>query len=40
MVTQLSKLGRFSVGIAGSDGKIVQASRKKKIVIINERGKK
>ncbi len=40
IVTELIKLGRSSIGITGADGKVIEGSRKKKIVILNERGKK
>ncbi|BBG24576.1 [LysW]-aminoadipate/[LysW]-glutamate kinase [Sulfuracidifex tepidarius] len=40
IVTGLVNLGRNPIGITGADGKMVIAQRKKRIVIINERGKK
>jgi len=40
IVRMLQKNGINAVGLSGIDGKIIQAERKKKLLIINEKGRK
>ncbi|MGI0070325.1 MAG: [LysW]-aminoadipate/[LysW]-glutamate kinase [Nitrosotalea sp.] len=40
IVGMLQKNGINAVGLSGVDGKIIQAERKKKLVVINEKGRK
>jgi len=40
IVCMLQKNGINAIGLSGIDGKIIQAERKKKLLIINERGRK
>jgi len=40
IVSMLQKNGINAVGLSGIDGKLIQAERKKKLVIINEKGRK
>ncbi|TLX94361.1 MAG: [LysW]-aminoadipate/[LysW]-glutamate kinase [Thaumarchaeota archaeon] len=40
IVGMLQKNGINAVGLSGIDGKIIQAERKKKLVVINEKGRK
>jgi acetylglutamate/LysW-gamma-L-alpha-aminoadipate kinase len=40
IVRMLQKNGINAVGLSGVDGKIIQAERKKKLLIINEKGRK
>ena len=40
IVGMLQKNGINAVGLSGIDGKIIQAERKKKLIIINEKGRK
>ena len=40
IVSMLQKNGINAVGLSGIDGKIIQAQRKKKLMIINEKGRK
>ena len=40
IVGMLQKNGINAVGLSGVDGKIIQAERKKKLIIINEKGRK
>ncbi len=40
IVQMLQKNGINAIGLSGVDGKIIQAQRKKKLLIINERGRK
>ncbi len=40
IVGMLQKNGIDAVGLSGVDGKIIQAERKKKLVVINEKGRK
>jgi len=40
IVRMLQKNGINAVGLCGIDGKIIQAERKKKLIIINEKGRK
>ncbi|MEK6877526.1 MAG: acetylaminoadipate kinase, partial [Thermoproteota archaeon] len=40
IVGMLQKNGINAVGLSGVDGQIIQAERKKKLVIINEKGRK
>ncbi len=36
----LQKHGINAVGLSGVDGKIIQAERKKKLIVMNEKGRK
>jgi acetylglutamate/LysW-gamma-L-alpha-aminoadipate kinase len=40
IVGMLQKNGINAVGLSGVDGKIIQAERKKKLIVINEKGRK
>ena len=40
IVQMLQKNGINAVGLSGVDGKIIQAERKKKLLIVNEKGRK
>jgi acetylglutamate/LysW-gamma-L-alpha-aminoadipate kinase len=40
IVMMLQKNGINAVGLSGVDGKIIQAERKKKLIVINEKGRK
>ena len=40
IVRMLQKNGIDAVGLSGIDGKIIQAERKKKLIIMNEKGRK
>ena len=40
IVRMLQKNGINAVGLSGIDGKIIQANRKKKLIIMNEKGRK
>ena len=40
IVCMLQKNGINAIGLSGIDGKIIQAERKKKLIIINEKGRK
>jgi len=40
IVRMLQKNGINAVGLSGIDGKIIQAERKKKLIVINEKGRK
>src|SRR3972149_2136470 len=40
IVCMLQKNGINAIGLSGIDGKIIQAERKKKLLIINEKGRK
>jgi acetylglutamate/LysW-gamma-L-alpha-aminoadipate kinase len=40
IVLMLQKNGINAVGLSGVDGKIIQAERKKKLLIVNEKGRK
>ncbi|MEX0657362.1 MAG: [LysW]-aminoadipate/[LysW]-glutamate kinase [Nitrosopumilaceae archaeon] len=40
IVLMLQKNGINAVGLSGVDGKVIQAERKKKLVIVNEKGRK
>ena len=40
IVGMLQKNGINAVGLSGIDGKIIQAERKKKLIVINEKGRK
>ena len=40
IVLMLQKNGINAVGISGVDGRVIQAERKKKLVIVNEKGRK
>ena len=40
IVKMLQKNGINAVGLSGVDGKIIQADRKKKLIIMNEKGRK
>ena len=40
IVKMLQKSGINAVGLSGIDGKIIQADRKKKLIIMNEKGRK
>ena len=40
IVGMLQKNGVNAVGLSGVDGKIIQAERKKKLIVINEKGRK
>jgi [amino group carrier protein]-L-2-aminoadipate/L-glutamate 6-kinase len=40
IVVMLQKNGINAVGLSGIDGRIIQAERKKKLVVINEKGRK
>jgi acetylglutamate/LysW-gamma-L-alpha-aminoadipate kinase len=40
IVRMLQKNGINAVGLSGVDGKIIQAERKKKLIVINEKGRK
>ncbi len=40
IVSMLQKNGINAVGLSGIDGQIIQAERKKKLVVINEKGRK
>src|SRR5215831_9665618 len=40
IVGMLEKQGINAVGLSGIDGKIIQAHRKKKLIVINEKGRK
>ncbi len=40
IVSMLQKNGINAVGLSGIDGKLIQAERKKKLIIINEKGRK
>ena len=40
IVQMLQKNGINAVGVSGIDGKVIQANRKKKLIIMNEKGRK
>lgn len=40
IVVMLQKQGINAVGLSGVDGKIIQAERKKKLIVMNEKGRK
>jgi acetylglutamate/LysW-gamma-L-alpha-aminoadipate kinase len=40
IVRMLQKYGINAVGLSGVDGKIIQAERKKKLIVMNEKGRK
>jgi [amino group carrier protein]-L-2-aminoadipate 6-kinase len=40
IVRMLQKNGINAVGLSGADGKVIQADRKKKLLIVNEKGRK
>jgi [amino group carrier protein]-L-2-aminoadipate 6-kinase len=40
IVSMLQKNGINAVGLSGIDGKIIQAERKKKLIVMNEKGRK
>ena len=40
IVQMLQKNGINAIGLSGLDGKIIQADRKKKLIIMNEKGRK
>ena len=40
IVQMLQKNGINAVGLSGMDGKVIQANRKKKLIIMNEKGRK
>ena len=40
IVKMLQKNGINAVGLSGMDGKVIQANRKKKLIIMNEKGRK
>ena len=40
IVRMLQKHGINAVGLSGVDGKLIQAERKKKLIVINEKGRK